>query len=73
MKYTIANYNSEPRDIPNIYLIHIFSAILLNDNNGVCHRSVAMENQLKQANMIVARSKKELGTPEVGQTVDTTT
>jgi hypothetical protein len=28
-----------------------------------------MDNQLKQANMMVARSKKELGIPEVGQTV----
>jgi hypothetical protein len=28
-----------------------------------------MDNQLKQANMMVARSKKELGTPEVVQTV----
>ena len=27
MKYTIANYNDEPRDFPNIYLICIFSAI----------------------------------------------
>ena len=25
LKYTIANYNGEPRDIPNIYLIFIFS------------------------------------------------
>jgi hypothetical protein len=32
LKYTIANYNGEPRDIPNIYLIRIFSAIWLNDN-----------------------------------------
>jgi hypothetical protein len=32
MKYTIANYNGEPRDIPSIYLIRIFSAIWLNDN-----------------------------------------
>ena len=39
------------------------------DNNRVRHRSGAMDNQLKQANMMVARSKKELGTPEVGQTV----
>lgn len=31
--------------------------------------SGAMDNQLKQANMMVARSKKELGTPEVDQTV----
>jgi hypothetical protein len=29
---SFANYNGEPRDIPNIYLIRIFSAILLNDN-----------------------------------------
>jgi hypothetical protein len=28
-----------------------------------------MDYQLKQANMMVARSKKELGTPEVDQTV----
>ncbi len=27
MKYTIANCNDEPRDFPNIYLIHIFSVI----------------------------------------------
>ena len=27
LMYTIANYNGEPRDIPNIYLIRIFSAI----------------------------------------------
>ena len=39
------------------------------DNNRVRHHSGSMDNQLKQANMIVARSKKELGTPEVGQTV----
>jgi hypothetical protein len=26
---TLANYNGEPRDIPNIYSIHIFSAIWL--------------------------------------------
>ena len=32
LKYTIANYNGEPRDIPNMYLIRIFSAIWLNDN-----------------------------------------
>jgi hypothetical protein len=28
-----------------------------------------MDNQLKQANTMVARSKKELGTPAIGQTV----
>jgi hypothetical protein len=39
------------------------------DNNRVRHRSGAIDNQLKQATMMVARSKKELGTPEVGQTV----
>ena len=39
------------------------------DNNRVRHRSGAMDNQLKQANMMVARSKNELGTPEVVQTV----
>jgi hypothetical protein len=32
LKYTIGNYKVEPRDIPNIYLIRIFSAIWLNDN-----------------------------------------
>ena len=37
------------------------------DNNR--DRSGSMDNQLKQANMMVVRSKKELGTPEVGQTV----
>ena len=39
------------------------------DNNRDRHRSGSMDNQLKQANMMVARSKKELGTPEVAQTV----
>ncbi|CAC5396431.1 unnamed protein product [Mytilus coruscus] len=33
------------------------------------HRSGAMDSQLKQANTMIARSKKELGTTEVGQTV----
>jgi hypothetical protein len=28
-----------------------------------------MDSQLKQANTMVARSKKELGTPTIGQTV----
>ena len=28
---TLPNYNGEPRDIPNIYVIHIFSAIWLSD------------------------------------------
>jgi hypothetical protein len=28
-----------------------------------------MDSQLKQANTMVARSKKELGTPAIGQTV----
>jgi hypothetical protein len=32
LKYTIANYYGEPRDIPNIYLIRIFSVIWLNNN-----------------------------------------
>ena len=39
------------------------------DNNRVRHRSGAMDNQLKQATLVVARRKKELGTPEVGQSV----
>jgi hypothetical protein len=30
--YRYKNYNGEPRDIPNIYLIRIFLAIWLNDN-----------------------------------------
>jgi hypothetical protein len=32
LKYTITNYNDEPGDFSNIYLIRIFSAISLNDN-----------------------------------------
>ncbi|XP_071127764.1 uncharacterized protein [Mytilus edulis] len=39
------------------------------DTNRVRHRSEAMDSQLKQANTMIARSKKELGTAEVGQTV----
>ena len=39
------------------------------DSNRVRHRSGAMDSQLKQANTMVARSKKELGTPAIGQTV----
>lgn len=39
------------------------------DTNRVRHRSGAMDSQLKQANTMIARSKKELGTAEVGQTV----
>jgi hypothetical protein len=32
LKYTIANYSGEPRDILNIFLIRIFLAIWLNNN-----------------------------------------
>jgi hypothetical protein len=39
------------------------------DSNRVRHRSGAMDSQLKQANTMVVRSKKELGTPTIGQTV----
>ena len=39
------------------------------DSNKVRHRSGAMDSQLKQANTMVARSKKELETPVIGQTV----
>ncbi|CAC5426742.1 unnamed protein product [Mytilus coruscus] len=39
------------------------------DTNRVRHRSGAIDSQLKQANTMIARSKQELGTPEVGQTV----
>ena len=39
------------------------------DTNRVRHRSGAMDSQLKQANTMIARSKKELGTAEVWQTV----
>ncbi|XP_071149089.1 SCAN domain-containing protein 3-like [Mytilus edulis] len=39
------------------------------DTNRVRHRSGAMDSQMKQANTMIARSKKELGTAEVGQTV----
>ena len=39
------------------------------DSNRVRHRSGAMDSQLKQANTMVARSKKELETPTIGQTV----
>jgi hypothetical protein len=39
------------------------------DSNRVRHRSGAMDSQLKQANTMVVRSKKEQGTPTIGQTV----
>ena len=39
------------------------------DSNRVRHRSGAMDSHLKQANTMVARSKNELGTPAIGQTV----
>lgn len=39
------------------------------DSNRVRHRAGAMDSQLKQANTMVDKSKKELGTPAIGQTV----
>ena len=39
------------------------------DSNKVRHRSGAMDSQLKQVNTLVDRSKKELETPVIGQTV----
>ena len=39
------------------------------DKGRVRHRSGAQESQEKQAKEMVRRSKKQLGTPEVGMTV----